>query len=123
VVRVGGGLALAGGLWLVAGPLVYALFAGPDLGTSESGLSVPMIQWLPFFLGAGVLVLFLSSYAAGFIRPLEFGEEAWKGTATATTRKRVPLPAERARRQRGVSEGAPQPAGHARGKRATRRKS
>jgi hypothetical protein len=101
-VCVGGTLALAGGLWFIAGPPVYALLAGPELGTEPSGGSVRIFQWIGFFFGAGVLVSLLSSYALGFPAPLQFADEMWP--EPARTRARVPLPPERLRRQRGVRE-------------------
>jgi hypothetical protein len=121
-VQAGATLALIGGLWFLVAPPVYALFVSPELGTLESGQSVRMLQWAAFFCGAGALISVVSSYVLGFVRPLEFADELWTEPAPAT-RARMPLPAERPRRQRGVSEGAPQPADHARGKRSARRKS
>jgi hypothetical protein len=98
----GGILALAGGLWLIAGPPVYALLVGPDLGTGPSGESVRMFQWIGFFFGAGALVSLVSSYALGFPAPLQFADEMWH--EPARTRARIPLPPERPRRQRGIRE-------------------
>src|SRR5688500_9143489 len=62
LISAGGGLALAGGLWLIVGPLIHALFAGPELGTTPEGAAVRMLEMIPFFFGAGVLVSFLSAY-------------------------------------------------------------
>lgn len=107
LVSVGGTLALAGGLWFIVGPPTYALFAGPDLGTGPSGESVRMLQWVAFFFGAGAFISLLSSYALGLLAPLQFDDEM--STVPATARARVPLPPERARRQRGVKEPAARP--------------
>jgi hypothetical protein len=121
-VNFGGMLALAGGLWFVVGPPMYALFVGPELGTLSSGLSVRMVQWVGFFFVAGAFISLLSSYALGFLAPLKFPDRMWAEPAT-TTRARVPLPPERSRRQRGVREPVPQPAGHARAKESAQRDS
>jgi hypothetical protein len=110
LVSIGGGLALAGGLWFIVGPPIYAYLVGPEFGTTSSGDSVRLLEWVFFFFGAGVLVSFISSYAAGFLRASEFAEDMWAEPAAAP-RARVPVP-ERRRRQRGVSEPYPQP--HAR---------
>jgi hypothetical protein len=123
LVTVGGALALAAGAWFVLAPLAYALFVGPELGTLGSGEQIHLLRWIVFFFGAGAVVSFLSSYSLGLVVPLEFEDEVASQTATATTRARVPSPAERPRRRRGVSEPAPQPADHARGKRSAPRES
>lgn len=102
---IGGALALLGGLWFAAAPLAYALFVGPEIGTYQSGETVHVLQWVFYFVGAGAVISVVSSYALGWLAPLEFGEEAW-GQPAAATRARVPLPAERPRRQRGVREPA-----------------
>jgi hypothetical protein len=120
LVTVGGALALAGGAWFVLAPLAYALFVGPELGTLEGGEQIHLLRWIVFFFGAGAVVSFLSAYSLGLVVPLEFEEEV--APATATTRARVPVSPER-HRKRGVSEPAPQPANHARGKRSARRES
>lgn len=119
-ISVGGGAALAGGLWLIAGPLLFTLFAGPELGTTPEGTAVRMLEMIPFLFGAGVLVSFVSAYAAGFITPLEFADESPVEPATGP-RARVPMPAERPRRQRGALEPAPQQPGHARAPGSARR--
>lgn len=109
LVPAGGAVALAAGLWFIAGPPIYALFAGPELGTLASGQSVRMIQWVPFFFGAGIFVSLLSSYVLGFLAPLQFDDELSAAPATARVRVRVPQPPERPRRQRGVKEPVAQP--------------
>jgi hypothetical protein len=98
---VGGGIALAGGLWFIVAPLVYSVFAGTELGTLAGGESIRMLQWMPFFFGAGALISLVSAYGLGLMAPLEFSDEA-----EPEKRVRVPLPPERARRQRGVKEPA-----------------
>jgi hypothetical protein len=106
LVRAGGSVALAGGAWFILAPLAHALFVGPTLGTLEGGEQIHLLRWIVFFLGAGVVVSFLSSYSLGLIVPLEFEDEVQ--AATATGRARVPLPQERPRRQRAASEPARQ---------------
>jgi hypothetical protein len=110
-VTVGGGLALAGGLWFVAAPLAYGLVAGSELGTLSGGESVRLLQWMPFFFGAGALVALVSAYGLGLLAPLQFGDEAWSQAVTAPSRKRVPPPPERPRRQRGGKESVGRKAG------------
>jgi hypothetical protein len=120
LISVGGTLALAGGLWFIIGPPAYALFVGQDLGTGPSGESVRLLQWVGFFFGAGVFVSLLSSYALGFLAPLDFPDEMWAQRAAASApRARVPLPPERPRRQRGARE--PVARQHARAKGSTQR--
>lgn len=101
---VGGGLALAAGLWFIVGPALYAVAAGHELGTLSGGESVRLLQWMPFFFGAGALISLLSAYGLGLIAPLQFADEAWSEPVATPTRVRVPLPTERPRRQRGVPE-------------------
>jgi hypothetical protein len=118
LVSFGGIVALIGGLWFIAAPLAHAIFVAPQIGTGDSGESIRVAQWIFFFSAAGALVAFLSAYAAGFLRPLQFAEEMATEPATASGRARVPLPQERPRRQRGIREPAVQQSGQARGKRS-----
>jgi hypothetical protein len=104
-VTVGGGLALAAGLWLIAAPVIYAVTVGTELGTLSGGESVRMLQWMPFFFGAGALVSLVSAYGLGLLAPLEFDEVL--EPEPAQKRVRVPLPPERPRRQRVAREPAP----------------
>jgi hypothetical protein len=109
LVTAGGALAVSAGVWLVVGPLLHALVAGPELGTTPEGGAIRMLEMLPFFLGAGVLVTFVSAYAAGFLKPLEFADDMWL-EETSAPRARVPMAPERPRRQRAAGEAAqPQP--------------
>jgi hypothetical protein len=74
----GGLLALAGGLWFVAGPSVSMLWndgvqaTGPALG--DSGTRV--LEWIGFFYGTGALITLFSSYALGFLAALPVTDEA-----------------------------------------------
>jgi hypothetical protein len=125
LVSAGGTLALAGGLWFIVGPPTYALFVGHELGTGPLGESIRVFQWVGFFFGAGAFISLLSSYALGFLAPLEFSDEMWAEpaatAATPATRARVQLAPERRRRQRGVREPAVRP--HARAEGSTKRDS
>jgi hypothetical protein len=106
LVSLGGTVALIGGLWFIAAPLTHALFVGPQIGTADSGESVRVFQWAFFFFGSGAFISLVSSYMLGLLVPLEFGEELSPQAAAPATRARVQLPAERPRRQRGVTEPA-----------------
>jgi hypothetical protein len=108
LVLCGGALAMAAGAWLMIGPAAYGLFVSNELGTGPNGESIRMLQWVGFFFGAGVLISLLSSYAVGFPRPLEFSQEEWAAIAepAKASRRRVPLPPERSRRQRRTNEPA-----------------
>jgi hypothetical protein len=74
----GGLLALAGGLWFVAGPSVSMLWndgvqaTGPAFG--DSGTRV--LEWVGFFYGIGALITLFSSYALGFLAALPVTDEA-----------------------------------------------
>jgi hypothetical protein len=118
LVSFGGIVALIAGLWFIAAPLAHAAFVGPQIGTGDSGESIRVFQWIVFFFAAGALLSFLSAYAAGFLRPLQFADEMATEPAMVSGRARVPLPQERPRRQRGVREPAGQQSGHAQGKRS-----
>jgi hypothetical protein len=105
LVSAGGALALAGGLCFAAAAPVYAFLAGPELGLASDGTTIRLAQWTPFLFVGGALISLLGSYAAGFLKPLEFGDELWSEPA-APKRARVPLPQEHPRRQRGATEPA-----------------
>ena len=123
-VAIGGGLALAAGLWFVTAPIVHSIFVGTTLGSLSGGESVRMLQWMPFFFGAGALISLLSAYGLGLIAPMQFADEAWTEQPTSSKRRRVPATPERARRQRGVEErAAGRTSSQARSKRSAQRKS
>lgn len=110
-VVAGGGLALAGGLWLLLAPVAFAVVAGHELGTVSGGESVRLLQWMPFFFCAGALVSLVSAYGLALIAPMQFADEefdpareALAEPAGTATRRRIPAPPERQRRQRGVKE-------------------
>jgi hypothetical protein len=87
LVSLGGLLALAGGLWFIAGPMTYPIWAG-GLGTGPAlGGSVWLAQWTPFFFGTGALIALLSSYALGFVTPLS--DEAFEELAPVPPHERL----------------------------------
>jgi hypothetical protein len=133
---ISGCLLLAVGAWAAIAPFAvgdwqwgttsgsFLLTVVPGAAAALGGLvMLAGERRLVSFGGALALLggVWFSAYALGLVTPLEFADDAPQ-TAGAT-RARVPLPAERARRQRGVSEPAPQPANHARGKRSAPRES
>jgi hypothetical protein len=95
---LGGLLALAGGLWFVAGPTMSILWndgvsaTGPAIG--DSGTRV--LEWIAFFYGTGALITLFSSYALGFLAALPVTGEAVAPTAAASERaeqESAPAPA------------------------------
>jgi hypothetical protein len=86
-------LALAGGLWFVAGPTVSMLW---NDGVSATGQAfgdngTRVLEWLGFFYGTGALITLFSSYALGFLAALPVTDEA-VGAAPA---RPAPSPQER----------------------------
>jgi hypothetical protein len=71
-------LALAGGLWLVAGPTVSMLWnhgvmaTGPAYGANGTRV----LEWIGFFYGTGALITLLASYGLGFLAALPVTGEA-----------------------------------------------
>jgi hypothetical protein len=110
-VSVGGLLALAGGLWLIAAPVTYPLWAGIGTGPSLGG-SVWLSQWIVFFFGAGACIALVSSYALGFVAPLTFTDEAFEEPSRPSTLE--PLGRQHARRHRPVRTAAQRARLHAR---------
>jgi hypothetical protein len=112
LVLCGGVLAMAAGAWLMIGPAFYGIFVSNELGTGPNGESIRMLQWVGFFFGAGAFTSLLATYALGILRPMEFSQKDWAEIAEPATagRARVPVPAERPRRQRSTKEPAKQAA-------------
>jgi hypothetical protein len=74
----GGMLALAGGLWLIAGPTVSMLW---NDGTTAAGTAIGdngtrVLEWLGFFYGVGGLITMFAAYALGFLAALPVVDEA-----------------------------------------------
>jgi hypothetical protein len=74
----GGLLALAGGLWLVAGPTLSMLW---NDGTSATGAAIGdngtrVLEWIGFFYGTGALITLFASYGLGFLAALPVVDEA-----------------------------------------------
>jgi hypothetical protein len=106
LVRVGGTVALAGGIWFVAGPVLYGLPAGLDLGTDANGQSVRLLQWFGFYFGAGVLISIVSAYALGLLRALEFGDDEWAAIEEAPSVATPVVAAEQQPRPRRTTDRA-----------------
>jgi hypothetical protein len=87
-------LALAGGLWFVAGPSVSMLWNGGDpatgAGLGDTGTRV--LEWIGFFYGTGALITLLSSYELGFMAALPVTGEAV--VAAPVTARQQPSAAE-----------------------------
>jgi hypothetical protein len=80
-------LALAGGLWFIAGPTVSMLWnhgqitVGPPIGAHNI---THVLEWLGFFYGIGGLITLFSAYALGFIAALPIVDERVVGRTVAT---------------------------------------
>jgi hypothetical protein len=89
-------LALAGGLWLVSGPVISLFWnhgqiaTGPAIG--DTGTRV--VEWLGFYFGVGALITLLSAYVLGFLAALPVtGEAVQPGTGVAEREpQREPAP-------------------------------
>jgi hypothetical protein len=88
---LGGLLALAGGLWLVAGPTVSMLWndGAPATGAAIGDNGTRVLEWLGFFYGTGALITMFSAYALGFLAALPVTGEA----VPPTVEEREPVPA------------------------------
>jgi hypothetical protein len=79
-------LALAGGLWFIAGPTVSMLWnhgqitVGPPIGAHNI---THVLEWLGFFYGVGGLITLFSAYALGFIAALPIVDERVVGRTLA----------------------------------------
>jgi hypothetical protein len=91
----GGLLALAGGLWFVAGPTVSMLWNGGDLATGPAlgDTGTRVLEWIGFFYGAGALITLLASYELGFLAALPVTGEAGV-PAAIDERERFAAPAD-----------------------------
>jgi hypothetical protein len=67
--RLGGLLALAGGIWFVIGPTMSMLWnhgvtaTGPALGANGTRV----IEWIGYFYGTGALIVALAAFAIGML--------------------------------------------------------
>jgi hypothetical protein len=85
---LGGLIALAGGLWLVAGPTVSMLW---NDGISATGAAIGdngtrVLEWIGFFYGAGALITLFASYGLGFLAALPVVDEGVRPAEPAPTR-------------------------------------
>jgi hypothetical protein len=84
---LGGVIALAGGLWLVAGPTLSMLWndgisvTGPAIG--DNGTRV--LEWIGFFYGIGALITLTAAYGLGFLAALPVVDEAVRPGEVAPT--------------------------------------
>jgi hypothetical protein len=111
----GGLIALAGGLWLIAGPSVSMLWNGgvQATGAAIGDTGTRVLEWIGFFYGAGALIALFSAYGLGFLAALPVTGEAAPATATqapepATTDHAAEHPAPRppaTRRRRILRRG------------------
>jgi hypothetical protein len=74
----GGLLALAGGLWFIAGPSVSMLWNG---GTQATGAAsgdngTRVLEWIGFYYGTGAVITLFASYGLGFLAALPVTGEA-----------------------------------------------
>jgi hypothetical protein len=91
---LGGLLALAGGLWLVAGPSVSMLWNHGAIaaGAAAGDTGVRVLEWLGFFYGTGALITLLAAYGLGFLAALPVVDEAVAPSAAAPARDTAAAP-------------------------------
>jgi hypothetical protein len=102
-VRLGGLLALAGGLWFVFAAMSSGFWAvgTPALGGAE----LRMLQWIVLYLGTGAMIALLSCHALGLLDALAVtDEEAVEQPAAA--RRGAPAACDPRRRPRAVRQWA-----------------
>jgi uncharacterized membrane protein len=97
---LGGLLAMAAGLWFIAGPTTSMLWndgvaaTGPAFG--DNGTRA--LEWIGFFYGTGALMTLLSSYELGFLAALPITGEATR-PESAPPKARAPLRTRLSRRR------------------------
>jgi hypothetical protein len=79
---LGGLLALAGGVWFVAGPSVSMLWnhGAPATGAAIGHTGTRVAEWLGFHYGLGALITLFAAYGLGFLAALPVVDEAVRGT-------------------------------------------
>jgi hypothetical protein len=92
VASFGGLLALAGGLWFIAGPSVSMLWNG---GVQATGAAIGdngtrVLEWIGFYYGTGGLITAFSTYGLGFLAALPVSGEAVPATAAAAPATTAP---------------------------------
>ena len=87
VASFGGLLALAGGLWFIAGPSVSMLWNDgiPATGAAIGDNGHARLEWIGFYYGTGALITLFSAYGLGFLAALPIAGEAVPATAATTT--------------------------------------
>jgi hypothetical protein len=85
-------IALAGGIWLVAGPAVSILWneGASATGAAVGGNVTRMLEWIGFYYGTGALITLLASYGLGFLAALPVEGEAVRPVEPT---RATPLPA------------------------------
>jgi hypothetical protein len=83
----GGLLALAGGLWFIAGPTTSMLWndgvAATGAAIGDNGTRV--LEWLGFYYAVGGLITLFAAYGLGFLAALPIEGEAVRDPVPATT--------------------------------------
>jgi hypothetical protein len=83
----GGLLALAGGLWFIAGPSVSMLWndGAPATGAAIGDTGTRTLEWLGFYYAVGGLITLFAAYGLGFLAALPIEGEAVRDIAPAAT--------------------------------------
>jgi hypothetical protein len=83
----GGLLALAGGLWFIAGPSVSMLWndGAPATGAAIGDTGTRVLEWLGFYYAVGGLITLFAAYGLGFLAALPIEGEAVRAPVTDTT--------------------------------------
>jgi hypothetical protein len=120
----GGLLALAGGLWFIAGPSVSMLWNGgdPATGSAIGDTGTRVLEWIGFFYGTGGLITTLASYELGFLAALPItGEAVVPGTTAEPAAADGATTARPAAADQRPAATEQRPAGRRRGRRFLRR--
>jgi hypothetical protein len=101
----GGLLALAGGLWFIAGPSVSMLWndGAPATGAAIGDNGTRVLEWLGFYYAVGGLITLFAAYGLGFLAALPIEGEAVRTPVADTAdapADREPVEAAPARRRR-----------------------
>ena len=62
---LGGLLAAAGGAWFVLGVPLMTIWDGPTVGSPTGDETRQVLEWVGFFGGVGVAIIFLAAFATG----------------------------------------------------------
>jgi hypothetical protein len=123
---LGGLLALAGGLWFVAGPSVSMLWndGTPATGAAIGDSGTRVLEWLGFYYGIGALITMFAAYGLGFLAALPVTGEAVRPRAEPAPAAPAPAPAQPAEHdERPAARPAPRRRRGFLGRRIRRRES